>query len=135
MAGASFTRRIGVTAEHLDDVGHVNNVVYLQWVQDVAIDHWRATASADDQAGYVWVVRRHEVDYLAPAFAGDVLEARTWIGAWTSVTCERWVEIHRPADTRVLLRARSLWVALDGASGRPRRISPELLDRFTGPGA
>ncbi len=64
----------------IDQLGHVNNVVYLRWVQDAAVAHWVAAASEAEQRSYLWVVTRHEIDYKRPAFAGDTIVARTWVG-------------------------------------------------------
>ena len=122
-----------VLPAHIDRLGHVNNVVYLQWMQTVAEAHWRAVARPEDQAGIVWVVTRHEIDYESPAFPGDRLEARTWVGEWTAATCERFIEIRRASDARLLVRARSVWVALDAKTGRPKRIARGLAERFVTP--
>jgi acyl-CoA thioester hydrolase len=116
-----------VAPEHIDDLGHVNNVVYLRWVQDVASAHWKTVAAAPDVARLAWVVTRQELDYKAAAFLGDVLTGRTWIGATTAVTCERFVEIRRTRDDRVLLASRSIWVAVDRTTGKPRRIEDSVL--------
>jgi acyl-CoA thioester hydrolase len=119
-----------VRPEHLDGVGHVNNVVYIQWMQDVAAAHWRAVARPEDQARLVWVVTRHEIDYLAAGLPGDRLVARTWVGSWTAATCVRFIEIRRPADGKVLVRARTIWAALDAKTGRPTRIASETAAAF-----
>ena len=97
----------------IDDLGHVNNVVYLRWVQDVA-----------------WVVLRHEIDYQHPAVLGDQVVARTWVGTARATTFERHTEILRASDRRVLARARSLWCPVNARTGRPRRLDPALNERF-----
>ena len=129
-----FELPITVQPADIDDLGHVNNVVYLRWIQDVAKSHWQTVAAADDVARLGWVVTRHELDYRAAAFLGDVLVARTWIGETAPLTCERFVEIRRLRDDRLLVQARSIWVPVDRASGRPKRIGPEVLAPFQGPG-
>ncbi|HLM66351.1 MAG TPA: acyl-CoA thioesterase, partial [Longimicrobium sp.] len=73
----------------VDGMGHVNNIVYVRWVQEVALAHWHAVAPADAQAVMTWVVLRHEIDYLRPARPGDEVRARTWIGAGESLRYER----------------------------------------------
>ena len=70
----------------VDELGHVNNTVYLRWVQEVATAHWQAVASAESQAAVVWVVMRHEIDYKAPALPGDEVLLRTWVGKATRLT-------------------------------------------------
>lgn len=128
-----FEIPITVESSHIDDLGHVNNVVYLQWVQEVAKSHWHAMANADDIKNLGWVVTRHEMEYRAAGFLGDELVARTWIGETTPLSCERFVEIRRSSDDRVLMRARSIWIPVDRTSGRPRRIGPQVLAAFRDP--
>ena len=84
---------IAVEAADIDGLGHVNNVVYLRWVQDIAIAHWRAVASAADQGKFLWIVVRHEIDYKHPARLGDVILAKTWVGAATRIKFERHTEM------------------------------------------
>src|SRR5512145_445200 len=108
-----FELPITVQPGDIDDLGHVNNVVYLRWVQDVAKAHWQTRAAAEDVDRLGWVVTRHELDYKAAAFLGDALIARTWIGETAPLSCERFVEISRPSDNRILVRARSIWVPVD----------------------
>ena len=119
-----------VGEDDIDGRGHANNVVYLRWAQEAATAHWRAGATAEQQADYAWVVVRHEIDYLAPALPGEALVARTWVGEASGARFERFVEIWRPQDDRLLARARSVWVALDARTGRPRRVDPDLQRRF-----
>lgn len=128
-----FEIPITVEPSHIDDLGHVNNVVYLQWVQEVAKSHWHAMANADDIKNLGWVVTRHEMEYRAAGFLGDELVARTWIGETTPLSCERFVEIRRTSDGRVLMQARSIWIPVDRTSGRPRRIVPQVLAPFRDP--
>jgi len=126
----AFEIPIAVQPSDIDDMDHVNNVVYLRWVQDVAVAHWRASATAEMQATLGWVATRHELDYLRAAVLGDALVARTWIGTVDSRRFERLTEIVRTTDGVVLLRARTLWLLLNRATGRVTRISPELLACF-----
>lgn len=109
---------------------HVNNVVYLRWVQDVALAHWQASATEEMQANLAWVASRHELDYLRAALPGDEILARTWIGAVDSRRFERFTEIVRHGDGTVLLRARTLWLLVTRATGKVTRISPELRACF-----
>ena len=123
---AVFEMSLRVVADDIDGMHHANNIVYLRWVQEVAIAHWVAVATAAQQADYAWVASRHEIDYLRPALLGDELTARTWVGEVTGARFERHVEIRRTRDGQTLARARSVWVALDVRTGRPRRIDPSL---------
>jgi acyl-CoA thioester hydrolase len=115
----------------IDELGHVNNIVYLRWVQEVATAHWRAAAPPDAVDAVAWVVRRHEIDYRQPALPGDRIAVRTWIGAAEGLTFERLTEILRAADRRVLAEARTLWIPVDARSGRPTRVSEEVRRRFS----
>jgi acyl-CoA thioester hydrolase len=108
----------------------VNNVVYLRYAQDAAVAHWFAAVPAEHAESIVWVVRRHEIDYLSPAFKDDELLARTWVGKATAATSERVVEIWRPRDNRLLVRVRSVWVPLDAESHRPQRVDEGLRIYF-----
>jgi acyl-CoA thioester hydrolase len=108
----------------------VNNIVYLRWVQDVAVAHWRALASAEMQDAVGWVALRHEIDYKAAGFLDDELLVRTWVGTIEGLAFERHTEVVRQADERVLARARTLWCPIDPVSGRPKRVSRELRELF-----
>lgn len=125
-----FEYRIKVMQEHIDELAHVNNVVYVQFMQDVADKHWHSIALSDLEKELVWVVRRHEIDYLHPAVLGDELLIRTWTGEHGTVSWDRHYEIIRPADQKKIITAKSVWVLLDKATGRPRRIEEPMLRRF-----
>jgi acyl-CoA thioester hydrolase len=129
-----FELPIPVHDADIDDMAHVNNVVYLRWVQEVALAHWRANATPAMQGELAWVATRHELDYLRAAVLGDAVVARTWIGTVDSRRFERFTEIVRAADGVVLLRARTLWLLVSRATGRVTRISPELRACFPAPG-
>lgn len=125
-----FEYRIKVMQEHIDELEHVNNVVYVQFMQDVADKHWHSIDLNDLEKEVVWVVRRHEIDYLHPAVLGDELLIRTWTGEHGTVTWDRHYEIIRPADQKKIIMAKSVWVLLDKNTGRPRRIEEPILRRF-----
>lgn len=128
-----FELSIAIHDADIDDMAHVNNVVYLRWVQEVALAHWRAHATPTMQADLAWVATRHELDYLRAAVLGDAIVARTWIGTVDSRRFERFTEIVRAADGVVLLRARTLWLLVSRATGKVTRISPELRACFPAP--
>ena len=127
----SFEYPITVQPSDIDGLGHVNNVVYLRWMQEVAGAHWEAAAPAELRSRVVWVVVRHEIDYKAPAFVGERLLVRTWVGEPTAATWERFIEISRVEDGKLLARGRSIYAALDPATGRPRRVDAMLQAPFT----
>jgi acyl-CoA thioester hydrolase len=127
----SFQIEILVQPTDIDALGHVNNVVYLRWMQDAATAHWDSRAPAELRQRVAWVVSRHEIDYKAPAFAGARLVARTWVGEASGATWERFIEIRRAGDDRLLARGRSVYAALDPATGRPMRIDQSLRAPLT----
>ncbi|CAN5552428.1 thioesterase family protein [soil metagenome] len=119
-----------ITAD-IDEMEHVNNTVYLRWVQDVATSHWRAVASEEAQAAFAWVVLRHEIDYKAPGSPGDELLLRTWVGEATRLTFERHTQILRAKDQQLLAQARTLWCPISIRTGRPTRVTQELRAQFS----
>jgi acyl-CoA thioester hydrolase len=127
----AFELQIAVAPADIDELGHVNNVTYLRWVQDAAVAHWRATAPAADQAKLFWLVVRHEIDYKQPAYLGDGIVARTWVGAASRIKFERHTEVLRAADRRLLARARTLWCPIDAGTGKPAAVSPEVRASFS----
>jgi acyl-CoA thioester hydrolase len=129
-----FQLTVRVGEADIDALGHVNNVVYLRWVQDVAAAHWRALAPEDEQAGLDWVVTRHEIDYKSAAVPGDEIAVRTWVGEAEGLRFDRHTEILRKADGKLLARARTVWCPIDAATGRPRRVSATVRALFSSPG-
>lgn len=126
-----FTLGLSVLPADIDANGHVNNVVYLRWVQDAATAHWNARTSETEKAEVTWVVVRHEIDYLRAALPGDRIEAVTWVGPASRHAYERNTELRRAGDGEVLARARTLWCPLSPATGRPCRLGDGLRARFS----
>ena len=122
-----------VEPEDIDALGHVNNIVYLRWVQDAAVAHWRALATPEQRAALVWVVVRHEIDYLRPAMPEDVLRVATWVGGATRKAFERHTEIRRASDERVLARARTQWCPLDAQTLKVADVGHDVRERFSRP--
>jgi acyl-CoA thioester hydrolase len=115
-----------VNEADIDANGHANNVVYLRWVQEAAIAQWNAVVEPGVAVNLSWVVVRHEIDYKSPAFLGDDPLARTWLGAVTAATTERFCEVLRWEDGRVLTSSRPVCCAIDAESGRPKRIDARI---------
>lgn len=126
-----FTLTVPVSPEDIDEQDHVNNMVYLRWVQEIAIAHWRAIAPPGAQAAVSWVVLRHEIDYQSAAVLGDEIELRTWVGKATRLTFERFTEIRRKNETKLLAKARTLWCPIDPQTARPIRVSNEVRSQFS----
>jgi len=115
----------------IDEQNHVNNIVYLRWVQDVATAHWKSLASAEAQRAVGWIVLRHEIDYKIQAGLGDEIVLRTWVGAASRLKFERFTEVCRKIDKQLLAQARTLWVPIDAKTGKPTRVSAEVRARFS----
>lgn len=126
-----FEIPLAIEPSDIDQLGHVNNVTYLRWVQEAAVAHWTAAAPAADQAKVFWIVLRHEIDYKRAALPGDELVARTWVGASTRLRFERFTEILRLRDGRVLAEAKTLWCPIDARTMKPVEVSPEVRAIFS----
>jgi acyl-CoA thioester hydrolase len=131
---SSFRLEIVASEGEIDELGHVSNIAYVRWVQEVARAHSHAAgwdAPKYQQLGAVWVTRRHEVDYLSPAYLADRIALRTWIESWRGASAVRRTEITRTTDERLLARATTLWVLVDVKDGRPRRVPAEMIAAFS----
>lgn len=125
-----FTRTFVAAPEHIDELGHVNNTVWVQWIQDMATAHWDAVARPEDRAAYFWVVVRHEIDYRGNVSAGESVHAETWIeGPAQGAKSVRRVEFTDVGGKR-LVSAATTWAMIDRASGRLARVRPEVLAAF-----
>ena len=114
----------------IDMLGHVNNAVWVQWIQEMATRHWEAAAEPASILAYVWVVTRHEIDYVRPLHMGETAYGRTWVGERPrGARFDRLVEF-TGSDGRPLVKARTTWAMIDKASGRPLRVPPAIVDRF-----
>ncbi len=127
----SFELLISVQPADIDELGHVNNTVYLRWVQEVATAHWRTLAPLEDQHQIVWIALRHEIDYKTPAFLRDTIILKTCVGTAEGLRFERHTEILRQADRQLFAQARTLWCPVDPQSGRPKRVSPKVRQLFS----
>jgi len=114
-----------VKEEELDNLNHVNNINYVKWVQKASEKHWNYLTNNAFENSYVWVVLRHEIDYLASAILGDKIEVTTWLGDSYGVKSERFVEIFR--NDTVIAKAKTIWCLLDKEDMKPIRIPKELL--------
>lgn len=125
-----FSLTFTAAPEHIDEMGHVNNAVWVGWVQDMATAHWRAVASEAQQAALVWLVVRHEIDYRGNIGDGAIVTGETWIegeprGATSIRQCE-----FRNDEGKVLVTARTTWAMLERATGRLARVRDDVLRPF-----
>jgi acyl-CoA thioester hydrolase len=122
-----FAITIQVQQTDIDDLGHVNNVVYVRWVQDVAAAHWNSLTSQKPKLKYAWVVLRHEIDYISPALSNDIILATTWVGESNGPRSDRYVHLTNKVTGELLAKAKTTWCLLDGLTLRPRRVPAEII--------
>ena len=125
----SYSHKIRVGKSDLDSLDHVNNVVYLQWVNDISEKHWNLLADENLRKKYFWVVLRHEIDYLSQAVLGDEITVVTWVGSSKGVRSVRHVEMF--IGDKPLVRASSTWCLIDAKTLRATRIREDILSLLT----
>lgn len=129
----AYELEIDVAPSAIDANGHVNNVQYVQWMQEAAVAHFTAAGGAPimESLGATWVVRSHRIEYLRPALAGDRVTVRTWVEDFRRVMSLRNYEFMRASDRTVLANGETEWVFVDVVTGRPKSIPPQLRALFT----
>lgn len=130
MLKAPFHYPIVVGVQDIDELNHVNNVVYLRWVQEAAAAHWNAIAEDELKNKYAWVVLRHEIDYKKPAILGDTVVAETWVSSCEGVRSVRHVKMTNLKTGDLLAEAKTMWCLLDSATKRPKRIEEDITSIF-----
>jgi acyl-CoA thioester hydrolase len=124
-----FTVAVTAQPADIDELGHVNNAVYVAWIQAVATAHWQAAARPQDIARYVWVVTRHEIDYARPTLAGETVTLTTWVGTPKGARFDRHVEI-TGADGRLRVAASTVWALIDQSTRRAVRVPADVAAPF-----
>ncbi|MEM9233071.1 MAG: acyl-CoA thioesterase, partial [Pseudomonadota bacterium] len=114
---AALFHRLAWTSD-TDELGHVNNAIYVKWLQDVGVAHWNALATGALKEKHVWICRRHEIDYREPVHASDQVELRTWLGKHAGPKFDRHVDIRKSGTDRWSVQAVTTWVLLDKETGR-----------------
>lgn len=126
----AFTLPFTADAAHIDELGHVNNAVWVQWIQHLSTSHWAARTDAAEQAAYVWVIVRHEIDYLRPLFEGSTATGHTWVpDRPRGAKFDRRTAFTGP-DGKLHVSAVTTWAMLDRSTGRPLRVPATLVERF-----
>jgi len=126
-----YSKIITIPESAIDENKHVNNVVYVQWMQDIAVEHYAAIGGVEAQGpDATWVVREHKIEYLLPAFAGEEIEIKTWVEDIRRVRSLRKYEFLRKSDGKVLVRGETDWVFVDAKTGSPRAIPDNVTDVF-----
>jgi acyl-CoA thioester hydrolase len=130
---ATFRHPIAIEPADIDHMGHVNNSVYLKWVQDAVVDYWRSVAPPDAVASHLWVALKHEITYLKPTFLQDSVVAEVIAEKVDGARAMFTTVLRRGED--VLSEIKSSWCCLDAASLRPVRLAREVIARFLPPPA
>lgn len=128
----THTYTIHVGASAIDANGHVNNVEFVRWMQEAAVSHAdaRGCTAATKEAGAMWVVRSHQIEYSRPAFAGDQIDVRTWVADFRRAFSLRKYEFIRASDKTVLAKGETDWVFVDAKTGRPKSIPEPIIAMF-----
>ena len=121
-----FEITLTVNKAHIDELKHVNNVVYLQWVQDIANKHWNQLKEGYDTSAYIWLVLRHELDYLGQANLGDEILIKTWVGETSGIKSIRHVEFYK--NQKLITKAKTYWCLVDAITLKPKRITGDVLN-------
>lgn len=125
-----FEKRLTAADGDSDELGHVNNAVWVRWIQDMATSHWETAAPRAHVDAYIWVVVRHEIDYLRSVLPGETVIGRTWVAeAPKGARFDRFVEF-LGEDGRPRVKARTTWAILDKATGRPLRVPKDVAAPF-----
>ena len=129
---STYTKTIIISQNAIDENGHVNNVTYVQWMQDIAVEHYSSIGGIEAQGiDATWVVREHKIEYLLPAFAGEEIEIRTRVENIRRVRSLRKYEFVRKSDGKILVRGETDWVFMDVKTGMPRAVPEEVTRVFS----
>ena len=130
----AFLMEITPASEDFDVLGHVNNTVYVRWVEQIAVAHWEHVAPGQLMEQAIFVLLRHEIDYRDEVRPGESVEARTWLGRAKGPRFERFVDIRKPGAKRFSSFSRLDWCMVDAVTRKPKRVGAEVLDTFQVPG-
>lgn len=125
-----FTKSFTAEPRHIDELGHVNNSVWVQWIQDLATAHWDAAARPEDHAQFFWVVIRHEIDYRGNIAEGESAVGTTYIPDPAKGAKSVRIAEFTGAAGKVIVSAKTTWAMLDKQTGRLARVRPEVLAPF-----
>jgi len=127
-----YSKTLVIPKSAIDENGHVNNVAYVQWMQNIAVEHYSSIGGLEAQ-GYdaTWVVREHRIEYLLPAYAGEEIEVKTWVENIRRVRSLRKYEFVRKSDSKVLVKGETDWVFVDTKTGKPLPILEKVSKVFS----
>ena len=120
-----FQTTYTVIASDIDELNHVNNVVYLRWIQNIANLHWTQLKQDIDTSAFVWVVLRHEIDYIGQSLLGDSIKAKTWVGKTGGIRSIRHVEFYK--NNKLIVKAQTTFCLVNSKSFKPTRITDQIL--------
>lgn len=128
-SSSTYSKTIAIPKSAIDGNGHVNNVAYVQWMQDIAVEHYASIGGIEAQGpDATWVIREHRIEYFLPAFEGEEIEVRTWVENIRRVRSLRKYEFVRKSDGKVLVKGETDWVFVDAKTGTPRAV-PENVSK------
>lgn len=125
-----YQKKITVIKDHLDELNHVNNVRYVQWVQDIAKEHWLQNVTKDILNSYFWVLINHNISYQGPALLGDSIVLKTYILKSEGVSSIRKVEMYNETTSKQIISSETTWCFMNAKTKRPTRIIPEIANLF-----
>ena len=125
-----FEKTIYVQSQDLDELEHVNNVRYLQWVQEIAKAHWKQNVTSEILQNFFWVVVSHFIEYKGSALLNDELILKTYVTTSEGFKSTRIVEMHRKSDNKLLVKAETVWCLMSMETKKPTRITPEIANLF-----
>lgn len=126
-----FEYPITILQSDIDEQGHVNNIIYLKWVQEAAIAHWTSVTNTQMLENNLWVVSRHEIDYLKSAYIDSKLIAKTWVTDPQGAKSERYINIVDAETETIYAKIKTTWYLLDSKTKRPKRIDAEIVNVFS----
>ena len=125
-----FETNRSVITDDLDDLMHVNNVRYVQWVQDIAKAHWEAATTPLQQQENIWVLLSHHIDYKSAAKLNDKIHLKTYVTRSEGVSSTRIVEMYHKGSQKLIVKSETTWCLLDSKSKKPKRITLEIAEVF-----
>ena len=125
-----YEKRITVVKHDLDELEHVNNVRYVQWIQDIAKDHWHKKVTKEMAYSYFWVVVNHFIEYKSQAVLNDQITIKTYVTESEGVTSTRHVEMYHADSERLIVKAKTVWCLMDSIKKRPTRIPENIKTLF-----
>ena len=126
----SLEQEITVTKNDLDDLNHVNNVIYIQWIQEIAKNHWKSLVSDEIKDNYYWVLLEHQIKYLNPALLNDKIMIKTYIEKTEGIRSNRIVEIYNSNNDKLLVKSKTIWCLINAKTNKPNRITDEIRKAF-----